>query len=314
MRSWLAWIAVVAATGTAAAQPAAAVAPSANELEHDVAAQLAARGLVLSSHGLALQIEHSADQWLVSLVDTATGRAAASAMIDALPAERSAALAAIARVAADLAHQVDGAEAMPPPTEADRAAARRELAELSYRRRSIRFDAISELGGLRRWVFQRGELNQDLDPTAFYHLVGRDDLARSYARRRGTMIGSYVLGVTTLALAGVLARDLDETPQCDVEPTVDGQGRCVGVRRPSPVPVVVMAGLGLTELVVGTYLMVRTQPIDEAEARSLADAYNRRLRRRSGLPDVAARPRLRDVAVLPYVAASQAGIAIAARF
>ena len=74
MRSWLAWIAVVAATGTAAAQPAAVEAPSANELEHDVVSQLAARGLVLSSHGLALQIEQSGDQWLVSLVATATGR------------------------------------------------------------------------------------------------------------------------------------------------------------------------------------------------------------------------------------------------
>jgi hypothetical protein len=194
----------------------------------------------------------------------------------------------------------------------DAAAAQRELAELRYQRQAIRLDLAPELGRHRRWMFQRGELNQDLDPATFYRLVGREDLAWSYTRRHAAMVGGYVLSVATLALAGWLARDLDETPPCDVEVTVDGHGNCTGVRRPAPV--LVMAGLGVTTLVISTYLALRPQPIDEAEARSLADAYNRRLRRRLGLPDVAVRPRVRDVAVLPYVGERQAGIAIAARF
>src|SRR6185295_2688779 len=70
MRS-LAWIAVVAVSGTAAAQPASESA-TASMLEHEVDAQLAARGLVLSRRGLALQLEQLGGPWLVSLVDLTT--------------------------------------------------------------------------------------------------------------------------------------------------------------------------------------------------------------------------------------------------
>jgi hypothetical protein len=65
---------------------------------------------------------------------------------------------------------------------------------------------------------------------------------------------------------------------------------------------------------IATYLLVRPQPIDEAEARSLADAYNRRLRHRLGLPEVADRPRVHDVTIVPLVGERGAGVAITARF
>jgi len=115
-------------------------------------------------------------------------------------------------------------------------------------------------------------------------------------------------------LAGVLATSFEENPPCDTAPSVDGSGMCILVRHPSAVPILVMTGLGAAEVAVSTYLLFRPQPIDETEARSLADAYNRRLRRRLGLPDVVDRARVQDLAVVPYVGQRQAGVVLTARF
>lgn len=71
---------------------------------------------------------------------------------------------------------------------------------------------------------------------------------------------------------------------------------------------------GLAGVAVGTYLYRHPQPIDEAGARALADGYNQRLRGALGLQAAARRPRLRDVALAPYLGRTDAGLALGARF
>jgi hypothetical protein len=302
---------------------------TASFLESRVVQQLAASQIVLERLGLVLHLEQAGNSWLVSLVDLATRRVAASSEVEALPADRDAAVSAIAQVVAQLAAQVvdhtDPAPrvrppALPGPTDAQISRARRALAELKFNRRSIRFepsDRDERSGSTARlpdWVFLRGELDQPLDPPAFYRLVSRDDLAWAYGRRRGLKIGGFVLASTSLVVAGVLFGGND-TPFCDYELTPDGHGRCLRTHHPSLIGAAgAMLGIGVTSALIGFYFAARSQPISEDDARALADAYNQRLRRRIGLPVAPRHALLRDVTLTPYVAGRDAGAVLGARF
>jgi hypothetical protein len=323
-RAWGSLCVVAGLASAAAAQAPGQDGPvTAPWLERRVAEQLATDGIALSRRGVTLQIEPAGAGWLVSLVDVTTGRVAASSEVGALPDDREAAVSAMARTVTELAAQIAG-PARPPaspapaaPTDAELRRARRETAELQFKRRAIRFepnDPDAPRTHLPDWLFLRGELDQPLDAPAFYHLIGRDDLAWSYRRRRALGIGSYVLAGTSLVVAGVLFAQND-TPFCEPELTPDGHGACLRIFHPSSRgAAVAMFGIGVTGAVIGLYFAARTQPISEDDARALADAYNQRLRRRLGLPPAPHRALLRDVTLTPYVAGRETGAMLGARF
>src|SRR5689334_18140392 len=105
---------VMLAASTAAAQPVSDL-PLASYLEQRVVDELAVEGVVLSRDHLMLKVEQLGDKLIVSLVDLATNRVAASTKIDAVPADREAAVAATTHVAADLVAQAVGRGAPQPP-------------------------------------------------------------------------------------------------------------------------------------------------------------------------------------------------------
>lgn len=114
------------------------------------------QGVVLSRSKLGLRIEHSQGRWAVSLVDLATGQAAAVLQIGQLPPDRDAAVQVLVRSTADLAQHLTD-----------------QVAKLESRFNplSLRFAATYRLdvygGGSssnRRWVVFRGAVAQKLDP------------------------------------------------------------------------------------------------------------------------------------------------------
>jgi hypothetical protein len=301
---------VLAATGSAGAQaPTPSEPVTADFLEKRLPEELALEGIVLSRRNLGLQVEQLADRWLVSLVDLTTGRVAASTRVDQLPADREAAVAAMTHVVAELAAQVVGHAApgaTPVAAPADDRAERqqRELAELKFRRESIRFGddwQLSATSGTptvhRRWRIVRGELDQELPPTEFYAVVGRNDLAEAYLRRRRIARGLFIasgVGFVTLVVLGVrqLASD-GESP-------------------PSLAPPFIVGGLTIAAGGAGILMSQRLHPISENDAKSLADDYNRQLRQQLGLPVVTRRAL--QLKLAPYVASREAGLVLGATF
>jgi hypothetical protein len=308
---------LVVGAGAARAQGDGEEPPIAAVLEQRVPEELAAEGVMLARRSLALQVEQVGTKLLVSLVDRTTGRVAASTKIDRLPADRDAAVATATHVVAELVAEIAARTApAPPPVPApapaephdDRAV--RGAAELRFRREAIGFDAEYTVylhttpervvaGSTRRWYPYRGELRTRLEPVEFYKLIGRGDLVEEYRRRRQLMLGltwggtalalgSAVLGVASLDDSGAISRL--------------GAAAVVGL------------GAGLSAIAIGRWLHHRPQPIDENEAKSLAEQYNARLRRRLGLSVAAHAHRRRDVVLAPYIGARDAGLVAAARF
>lgn len=340
MRSrWIAWLVVVGIARTALAQaPGQLEPPSPAFLEKRVPEELAAEGVLLSRHNLALQVEQVGDRWLVSLADLATGRVVASTKVDTLPVDREAAVASMTHVVADLVVQVIGRGEPPPPPPVPVAPpaepprprpadvddrAEREIAELKFKRQSIRFGANYQLfstgqvvGLMRRWVVYQGELDQELDPEDFYAEVGRPDLAESYRSRRHVMIGSFVASAVTLTTGFVMLGSATgnncQAGSQDFDTCLQNHERDF---HNALIESTVILGAGLVMWGVGFYLVAHPHPIDEKEAKALADGYNQNLRRELGLPTAARRrPRLLDVGWAPYVTGHQAGLAFSARF
>jgi hypothetical protein len=294
----------MALAGNTWAQPAVQSEPATPRfLEKRVPDELATEGVVLSRRNLALQIERLADKWLVSLVNLTTGRVAASTKVDALPADREAAVAAMTHVVAELATQtVDhGEPVVSPPPAAAAPAGPGPVAELAYKRRSIRFGAAYAITGSqttaslsRAWVIYQGDLDEELKPVAFYTAVGRPELGEQYMGRRNKMIGGFVVaGLGVAADAAVL-----------------GIGR-----EDANVAGLVIANLAaFGGILYGIYYSNHLHPIEENDAKALADAYNQRLRRELGLPVVARRRLLHDVQLTPYLAGAEAGVGLRASF
>jgi len=312
----LCFVAVIAMTHGARAQAPAPVEPvNAPFLERRVPDELAAEGVVLSRRNLGLQVEQVADKWLVSLLDLTTGRVAASTRVDALPGDREAAVAAMTHVAAELAAQIVGhgeapvvvpppATPAPSPSAGDDRAEQRELAELKYRRRAIRFGealAISANGTTtsvsRAWTIHQGDLDEELKPVDFYQAMGRPDLAAQYTSRRHHAIGGFIVsGVGVLAELSVLITSHDKDTSFSIA-------------------TLVVANLAIFGgAFYGIHYSNNLHPIEENDAKAMADAYNQRLRRELGLPVVTRRPLLHDMTVTPYLASNQSGLAMTARF
>lgn len=280
--------------------------PAAAFFEQRVTERLASEGVLLSRRKLGLRIEHSENAWTVSLIDLATGQPAAALEVGQLPPDRDAAVELLVRAAADLAQHLVN-----------------QLAKLEseFNPRSLRFAATYRLdaqGGAsssnRRWVMFRGAVDQELAPTEFYRIVGRDDLAASYERRRYLMVGSYIMAGLSVGIG--LGLQLTAEPDfgpCAALPPVQ-RAACERDHEPSILPGLVGAGVGLGAALVGTYLYRHPHPIDEGEAKALADTYNQQLLHQLGRPGVARRPVLRDVKLVPYVARGDVGLVLGARF
>jgi hypothetical protein len=315
-------------------QPAGAATLSDSFFEQRVIEALAADGIVLSRLGVTLEIEQIGDKVLVSLVEHSR-RVAASTRVDALPADRDLAIATLTRAAAELTRQLAGRSAPvapPEPATVERVelpprdeAAEREVAELRYRRKAIRFGADLVIQGnqygvsaTRRWVAYRGESHQRLDPRQFYELLGRSDLADGYRSRRNTgmglMIGGYaamagglIYMLASLDFEGCSFNDPDYRACSDAQDRQNDRALTVGITAG-------VAG-GLVAL-LGHYYWNRPHPISENEAKGLADRYNDDLRRQLGLPVAGTPPRrrIRDVRWAPVLTANGASLAVGGRF
>jgi hypothetical protein len=337
-RTLVAWMVLGLARSAAAQAPGQVEPVAAPFLEKRVPEELATEGVVLSRRNLGLQIEQLGDKWLVSLVDLTTGRVAASTKVDVLPADREAAVAAMTHVVAELASQIVGhAEPPPPPApepkpappqaapappttviiddRAERAA--RDVAELKYKRQSIRFGesyhvavSASYVSVHRRWIAFQGDLDQELEPVDFYATVGRPDLGDAYMTRRHVMIGGYVvMAVGYLVALAVVADSYGASDDC---PILDSA--CRDQNKPDHTVPLIAFGIGTVGMGVGLYLHFHPHPIEENEAKSLADSYNQGLRVQLGLPVVSRRPLLRDMKLVPYVTGHQGGLALTGRF
>jgi hypothetical protein len=323
---------IVLAAPSAAQPVAPSEPPSPPFLEKRVPEELAAEGVVLSRRNLGLTIEQLADRWLVSLVDLTTGRVVASTKVDVLPADREAAVAAMTHVVADLAAQVVGraepAPSAPPPAAPpasapvdDRAErAQREVAELTFRRQSIRFSKVFLVGGgeiatgnRRNWTAYRGDLDAAMEPAEFYEQVGRPELVGSFRTRqvvKYVSMGVFVAGFTT-SFALILGRTRKD---CSSDLPFDEFEKCLDQPGPSAVPAYAALGVGTVGLYVWLWYALNPHPIRENEAKALADEYNQGLRGRLGLPVVARPPRIRDLKLTPYLGDRDAGVALTGRF
>ena len=329
------------------AHSAAAQAPGASEpasaafLQKRVPDELATEGVVLSRRNLGLTIEQLGDKWLVSLVDMTTSRVAASTKIDVLPADREAAVATMTHVVAELAAQVVGHTEPPTPPAPPQAAPapapvlpstvliddrverdRRDVAELKFKRQSIRFGATYELAGdgttvalVRRRKPYQGDLDQELDPEKFYAEVGRPDLADAYNTRRNIMIGGFVVtGIGYAAGAGLMLNQWSNQKTCSSNLPELEYNQCRDDNLFKPTWPLVAIGIGTVGMFVDFYYYYHPHPVEENEAKSLADGHNQGLRGRLGLPVVSRRPLLRDIKVAPYVDGNRGGLVLAGRF
>ena len=106
-----------------------------------------------------------------------------------------------------------------------------------------------------------GDVTQErLERTDFYRLVGRDDLARRYERRRTIAIVG-IAGGLALGLAGGLMYSGAKDPSSSTA--------SVGVG---------LVGGGLVAIAVGAIFALRMDPVSEDEAHDLASDYNAQLR------------------------------------
>jgi hypothetical protein len=335
--SWIAWLVVMGVARTALAQaPGQLEPPSSEFLEKRVPEELATEGMVLSRRNLALQVEQIGDRWLVSLADLTTGLVVASTKVDALPEDREAAVASMTHVVATLVAQVVGRGKPPPPPQPVASPieparplpapvddhAERDLAELRFKRQSLRFGKNYQLvatgntvGLVQRWVAYQGDLDQELDPEDFYAKVGRPDLADSYRSRNAVKIGilvtSVVLSTASLVVLGSGISDDCDFRSNDFLTCLDNHAR---ERHDALIEATILSGLGTVSWAAWLYLHLHPHPIDENEAKSLADRYNQNLRGQLGLPVATRHPlRLHDVRWIPYVTDPHAGLVLSAR-
>ncbi|MGE3454194.1 MAG: hypothetical protein AB7O24_03690 [Kofleriaceae bacterium] len=237
----------------------------------------------------------------------------------------------------------DGGSARPASPFA-RAAA---LAE--YRRDAIRFTPRFEVSvgrhshdvgsvftgsvtgvGMERlgWPAVRGESGVELEPTEFYSLVGRPELAESYQRRQklgigGIAIGGGVLAVGTYLLAKSIGISTD-SGRCDAlfnPGTLAEYDQCAEQRSEEAAsyrtPALILGALGIA-IAGGGYMIYRnSHPITENEAKLLAEDYNRQLRHRLHLNGDDSPTRDREAAnkiqLAPYVG-SKSGVVVTASF
>jgi hypothetical protein len=295
--------------------------PTAQSIEQQVEHELSSIGAAPSRYGLRRELRPVATRWLVSLVG-AHGEVVASTRTEALPADREAAVAILTQIVADLEvvaiesrQRAKPPEPTPPasasPARPDGNEEDPARAERAFRLAALRFAARYDVDAIngklivnRAWVVFRGDPGSPVEPSEFYRKVGRDDLARSYTRRRGLKIASYALGGIALAATFALwafSVHGSDSDRPDEQPDV-------------LLPLLLAGGVSAAAITTGIYLERNPHPIDELDARQLADRYNQRLRWVLGLPPLARRTPERDIALTPFFAGRVGGLVLRARF
>lgn len=281
-------------------------------LEQRVVQELAADGIMLARLEVTLDVETIGDKLLVSLVDARTGKATASTKIDAVPADREAAVALTTQVVANLAVQIGAvrppieAPPAPPPAPVNEELRAREIAEVRYATESIGKDARG-----RRY---HGELKTRLTRPVLYDLVGRDDLAKNYRDNSKAAKTAFVVGLVLIGSATILASAALTTTTLDAE-TLETE--CADTCTQFAVASVGVAVSGGIVLAVAAHYRSKRDPNTEADVDNLADEYNQKLRRQLGLPTASRhrdRPRVHDVAWAPQLYAGGGGLTVLGRF
>jgi len=207
-----------------------------------------------------------------------------------------------------------------PAIEAQAERARRQAAELVFQQQALRFGPSYDLGGHHTpgggqgWQVFRGAVNAELDAPAFYQALGREDLADAYRQRHTWMLGGYAASGLAFVAAGLLAVRKSDYSACSAQLDAVAYQRCWNDHTLSQAPALIAIGVGLTATAFASYFYRNPQPIDERDAKALADAYNQRLRRQLGLPVAAPRPIVRNLALAPFVAAGDRGLVLRATF
>ena len=162
----------------------------------------------------------------------------------------------------------------------------------------------------------RGERRENIDGPAFYELVGRSDLADAYRTRRKVRIAGLVTAgvgaaVTIYGFARFVSAD-DRTDACRFEDPAYFD--CLEAGRDADQVEArgnlrtMALGMGISVIGGLVWHYVAKEPVDNDTRRGLADVYNRELRERLGIPELA------RVEVNPYATATGGGVAISGQF
>jgi hypothetical protein len=281
-----------------------------------VVEELAADGVMLARLGYTLRLTLSGGGAEISLLDQLTQRPLSSTTIAELARDREAAVATITQIAANLVSQQANVTALPPvatvqtqpaPPSWSNPAPDPAEGELRFRREAIGFNDTFVVqggtvtsGGGRLWTPWQGELHLKLTPQQFYSLVNRPDLLAAHQSRRST--GTVVAVVGGLAMVGGAVFAVSDIKNGGPGRFLAGMGIEVAGG--------VLFGIGLWYLI--------TPPIDEGQAKALAQQYNDNLRRKYGLP-VAMRQRrdahrFSQVALTPFAGENRGGLVLSGRF
>ncbi len=177
------------------------------------------------------------------------------------------------------------------------ASATPDEAMAEYEKKALHFGkfvAINSAGVIvASWTrLYRGKYDEPVRGSKFYDIIGRDDLKKKYRRRMGLKIGlavgGTVVGVTvaSIGLAAILSNST-ATPANFGEDDPLGMGDGKGGQKISDAGAWAMFGTGFAVVLVGqmTGWFLKAHPIKPPEARKLVDEYNRKLRRKLGIPE-----------------------------
>lgn len=355
MRSlWVGWLVAVGLARTAAAQaPWQHLEPaSPMVLEQRVPMALEREGVALARRGLQLHVDQVGDQWVVALADVRSGRVVRAVQVDVMLGEQDAAVMRVMRVVADMVAQIDRGDSLrepvqpyrpqapppgpPPPSDRpllppsgmsmsprpagppDALGTWRYEGDAAYKQQALHLMP----GSARRWLVVQGDAQTEIDPQQFYVQVGRQDLADSYGRRQGVMVGSFVVAsAATIGAVALLASWPRGEEDCDpYEYGSTGYYDCFdqNLDAANNQLLAFLATSGLVAIAavgfsMGGHYYRTPHPIELSQAKQLADAYNQRLRGRLQ-PVGAAASWLPKLTLAPVATGRDAGFAITARF
>ena len=152
-----------------------------------------------------------------------------------------------------------------------------------------------------------GKYRKPLAGADFYRRVGREDLAQQYVsreeRRQALMVSGSLIALGSLVATFIIAANGASAAPCDLGPSF---AQCVSAHSADArSSVATAAAVGIGGGLIGGALMLagagtHPHPVDAAQMRELADAYNQRLKQR--------------VSVVPLSTADKAGLALDVRF
>ncbi|RMG94222.1 MAG: hypothetical protein D6705_16720 [Deltaproteobacteria bacterium] len=172
-------------------------------------------------------------------------------------------------------------------------------------------------------VVYRGRQDAPVKGAELYRILERPDLERKYHQRFGAKIGAMVgggiaglalMGVGTSVVLGNLRAESADFGNDDLL----GQGTEEPGLRMSTGAGYALTGVGAALLVTGVLVgvLLPAHPVDEAEAAELIDDYNRKLRKKLGIPASYRGPRAARSSLRVGIAGTRAGggVIVSGRF